>query len=172
MHPRKEADLQEKRTARELGARQVPNSGALRGGGGADVEDHRLLVENKFTRKDFYPLHYADLLKLFHAAQKRDKQPVFQIDFISPTSTVRFAVLPRTRFDVTDEGWSFKSRILYEARRVFRLYPTPLVSTLCVAKRRVFIVFYPCGPHTTFSDRLYFEVLLWEDARRELQEVS
>lgn len=96
MNYKKRAQLQERRAGRDLGGRAIPNSGALRIGGGGDFESNYEHGEAKYTYNDYYVLTRSDIDKLRKQAVTRGKTPVFLVEFKSQKR--RFGLLFRSNF--------------------------------------------------------------------------
>lgn len=94
---RARADKQERRVAKQVNGRQTIASGQTP----IDKADVKvageLRIECKTTEKKSFTLKREDLLKIMAQAQG-DEMPVFMIEFVSPSPSVEFAVIPTDWF--------------------------------------------------------------------------
>jgi hypothetical protein len=83
---------QEERTAREIGGRTTPASGAVWSAKG-DATSATVMAECKQTEKKSYALRSDVLEKLLREAYTAAKMPLLQVQFTGPKGG-RYAVLP------------------------------------------------------------------------------
>ena len=79
---KKKSILQEKRLSKKLNARRVPASGAIKIGGGYDLNHDDFAIEAKRSEREFYMLRHKDLIKISKIAYQKLKRPLFVIEFI------------------------------------------------------------------------------------------
>lgn len=160
MNSKRRSKIQEKKAAEDLGGRPIPNSGAVKNGGGADVEvkgDLGSLLEAKFTAAPFYTLNLDDAMKLKAVAFKRGKNPLFQIEFTSQPR-VKFGLVLRTEMSIPKTDVT-----VFRTDKSVRLVQSDLIDVIFRLKRRVFVAFD--------NKNLYFEVLPWETANEEVTRI-
>jgi len=73
----------EKRMAKKLGAKQHPNSGAMRGAK-SDASLKTFRMEMKSTKTDIMPLEMSWLVKIAHEALAHGQTPVVTLSFVDP----------------------------------------------------------------------------------------
>ncbi len=86
----------ERRAARDLGAKMIPQSGG--GSSKGDFVVGEILVEHKATRNKSYSLKLADLVKIVHEALMTGRKPMFMVTFEdhhgTPRDDGRYVVMP------------------------------------------------------------------------------
>lgn len=92
----KRSKRQERKTAKELGGKRVPLSGAHWTAKG-DVSAEKELVECKQTSRKSYTLSAAVLEKILHEAYRAAKRPVLQVQFTHGKGG-RYAIIPWTDY--------------------------------------------------------------------------
>lgn len=92
----------EERTARALGGKRQPASGATPWAKG-DVKSEEWLVERKDTMGQQFTLRVADLRKLRSQALHEDKTGVFVVAFNGSEPPMEVAVIPMSLFKMLTE---------------------------------------------------------------------
>lgn len=96
----------EKKTAKRLGGKLQPGSGALDGAKG-DFTVNRFLIENKATEDESFTLKQSWLLKIYSEALACGKVPALSFQFVRPSGQSetrdRWVAIPEHLFkDLTD----------------------------------------------------------------------
>ena len=162
MNSKRRSRIQEMRAGKDLGGRAIPNSGALKIGGGGDFETAKYEHgEAKYTHADAYTLTRADLQKLWVQATTRGKIPVFQIEFLP--SRNRFGILFRGNFLDIPKNDGLPIYYVDGLKRSVRLKEAGLLERL--KERRLFLIFESSGK----QQEIVVEVMHWNDTVAELK---
>jgi hypothetical protein len=122
---KKRSIRQETRLARKTNSQKVPASGAVRFGG-YDLNHKEFCIESKATDKEFYLLKYKELDRIRQISGKKNKCPLFVIEFPSRIYALEYkAVVPAD------------STILKIITKTFKLYDETLYKEM--ANKRIYI---------------------------------
>lgn len=155
------SQMQEKRTAADLGGRTQAASGATRLGGGGDVRGSNKRIECKYTERGSYSLKYDELKKVREQAIKLLETPVLQFAFLRAGKMDLYAVV---QWDTAGD-WRDPYVLDTDAKSIS--LPQDYLRTCLLSEgQRVQIVFREGS-----IARLY-EVVRWDDYLKRIANVG
>lgn len=124
---KKISNKQERKTAKQLGGKVMPASGATDFGKSDVRVAGKYRVECKYTEKDTYTLKFNDLIKLHKEATFGGlEHPIFQIEF-KGNFKASYAIIPGYVLAHESIAKSDKNQIIIKAEELFKapLFPYP-----------------------------------------------